>query len=45
MSRVLLLMAHKENRRLLADWLATRYQVEQPDSPQGLKGPFDLCVP
>ena len=43
-SRVLLLMAHKENRRLLADWLATRYQVEQPDSLQGLKGPFDLCV-
>src|SRR6266849_6541707 len=23
--RVLLLMDHKENRRLLADWLATRY--------------------
>lgn len=44
MSRVLLLMAHRENRRLMADWLATRYQVALPDARQGLEGPFDLCV-
>jgi serine phosphatase RsbU (regulator of sigma subunit) len=43
-SRVLLLMAHRENRRLLADWLATRHQVVLPDARQGLEGAFDLCV-
>ena len=44
MSRVLLLMAHKENRRLLADWLATRHEVLLPDARQGLAAPFDLCI-
>ena len=44
MSRVLLLMAHRENRRLLADWLATRHEVLLPDATQGLAAPFDLCV-
>jgi phosphoserine phosphatase RsbU/P len=44
MSRILLLLAHGENRRLLADWLATRYQVLLPESEQALAEPFDLCI-
>jgi serine phosphatase RsbU (regulator of sigma subunit) len=44
MSRILLLLAHRENRRLLADWLATRYQVLLPESEQALEEPFDLCI-
>ena len=36
MSRILLLLAHRENRRLLADWLASRYQVLLPGAEQAL---------
>src|SRR5262249_19016362 len=39
-----LLVAHRENRRLLADWLATRYQVLLPESDQALAEPFDLGI-
>src|SRR5215831_8539695 len=44
MSRILLLLAHRENRRLLADWLATRYQVVLPESERALEEPFDLGI-
>lgn len=52
MNRILLLLEHKENRRLLSEWLATRYQVVLPDSDlevqdQGaplLEQSFDLCI-
>jgi hypothetical protein len=31
MSRILLLIGHSENRRLLSDWLGARYEVTAPD--------------
>src|SRR5262245_10252808 len=42
--RILLLMAHRENRRLLSDWLANRYHVLVPDAASGLAESFDLCI-
>ena len=30
MDRVLLLVAHSENRRLLSEWLSSRYEVIAP---------------
>lgn len=42
--RILLLLAHPENRRLLADWLGRQYEVCVPDKPQALEELFDLCV-
>ncbi|RMF90253.1 MAG: hypothetical protein D6736_07065, partial [Nitrospinota bacterium] len=50
MNRILLLLEHHENRRLLAEWLSTRYQVLLP--PEGraredssfLDEPFDLGI-
>jgi serine phosphatase RsbU (regulator of sigma subunit) len=44
MSRILLLLAHRENRRLLADWLAARYQIALPESERALEEPFDLGI-
>jgi sigma-B regulation protein RsbU (phosphoserine phosphatase) len=44
MNRILLLMAHKENRHLLTDWLATHYQVALPEPEQATEVPFDLCI-
>src|SRR5712692_4873817 len=44
MSRILVLMDHKENRRLLAEWLATRYTVLPADTDQAVDEPYDLCV-
>lgn len=49
MNRILLLLEHKENRRLLSEWLATRYQVIAPDldievSELCLEQFFDLCI-
>jgi PAS domain S-box-containing protein len=35
MDRILLLLEHKENRRLLSEWLATHYEVYSPDSDTG----------
>ncbi|GAB1541402.1 hypothetical protein NUACC21_40730 [Scytonema sp. NUACC21] len=51
MSRILLLLHNKENRRLMAQWLKTRYEVIVPDIETG-KGEastlwdrsFDLCI-
>jgi hypothetical protein len=31
MKQILLLIEHRENGRLLADWLANRYSVMKPD--------------
>ncbi len=49
MNRILLLLAHSENRRLLSEWLSARYEVAEPDvtSPEGVSAlvePFDLCI-
>ena len=44
MTRILLLLEHKENRRLLAQWLESFYEVGLPDSDQQLEEPFDLCL-
>ena len=34
MDRILLLVEHKENRRLLSEWLAKDYEVVMADTPQ-----------
>ncbi|MUG97638.1 hybrid sensor histidine kinase/response regulator [Scytonema sp. UIC 10036] len=51
MRQILLLLEHKENRRLLAQWLKTRYEVIVPDvdTSQGKTSAlweqsFDLCI-
>ena len=48
MSRILLLLEHHENSRLLAEWLSTRYEVIKPDeeseAAELLLQPFDLCI-
>lgn len=49
MSRILLLIGHSENRRLLAEWLRARYDVTAPevggaDQGTALAAPFDLCI-
>jgi serine phosphatase RsbU (regulator of sigma subunit) len=49
MDRVLLLLANTENRRLLSEWLSSRYEVTAPDvtsreRSSALAEAFDLCV-
>jgi serine phosphatase RsbU (regulator of sigma subunit) len=49
MDRILLLLAHSENRRLLSEWLSSRYEVAAPDPTSSerssaLLEPFDLCI-
>src|SRR6266849_5185608 len=44
MSRILVLMDHKENRRLLADWLATRYTVLPQETDEALDEEYDLGI-
>src|SRR6266480_3434779 len=44
MSRILVLMDHKENRRLLAEWLATRYTVLPQETDAAVDEPYDLCI-
>lgn len=46
MSKILLLLEHKENRRLLSTWLEKKYQIFSPDSEQELLelSSFDLCL-
>lgn len=44
MSRVLLLLEHRENRRLLAQWLELFYDVIVPDTEACLQESFDLCI-
>jgi len=43
-SRILLLMDHKENRRLLAEWLATRYTVLPQVTDGAVDEEYDLCI-
>lgn len=49
-SRILLLLDNKENTRLMAQWLRTRYEVILPAAAVGkgeatiLWEPFDLCI-
>lgn len=44
MNRLLLLVDHKENGRLLTAWLKRLYPVSQADSEAGLQQPFDLGI-
>jgi signal transduction histidine kinase len=47
MCKILLLLEHKENRRLLSEWLKTRYEVFSPDLDDelsSLQQSFDLCI-
>jgi PAS domain S-box-containing protein len=44
MSRILILMDHKENRRLLAEWLATRYTVLPQETDEAVDEQYDLGV-
>src|SRR5229473_8234332 len=44
MSRILVLMDHKENRRLLAECLATRYTVLPHETDGAVDEPYDLCI-
>ena len=44
MSRILLLLDHAANRRLLSETLSTRYEVLPYAGDEGLAEIFDLCV-
>jgi signal transduction histidine kinase len=44
MSKILLLLDHPPNRKLLAQWLAQRYQVVLGESDQALQDPFDVGI-
>ncbi|GAX39136.1 histidine kinase [Tolypothrix sp. NIES-4075] len=47
MCKILLLLENKENRRLLSEWLETRYEVFSPDLDDelpSLQQTFDLCI-
>src|SRR5207237_10271244 len=44
MGRILVLMDHKENRRLLAEWLATRYTVLPQETDGAVDEEYDLCI-
>ena len=39
---ILLLIDHRRNRRLLADWLTSEYEVVSPEN--GIDVSFDLCI-
>lgn len=44
MSRILLLLENSKNCDLLAEWLATRYEVVLPQGVRTLNRAFDLCL-
>src|SRR5258708_21094947 len=44
MSRILVLMDHKENRRLLAEWLATGYTVLPQETDEAVDEQYDLGI-
>ena len=44
MDHILLLLDHKENRHLLAEWLGQQYQVTLADAGLALDRPFDLGI-
>jgi signal transduction histidine kinase len=44
MSRILLLIDHRQNRHLLAEWLDQNYQVVLPKGDGALQEAFDLAI-
>jgi serine phosphatase RsbU (regulator of sigma subunit) len=44
MSRIVLLIEHPENRRLLVEWLSVHHEVVVPGAPGGVEPTFDLCL-
>src|SRR5438105_1574822 len=42
--RILLLLEHRGNRRLLAAWLDATYDAVEGDGAEALKQRFDLCI-
>ncbi|MGC9503690.1 EAL domain-containing protein [Baaleninema sp.] len=44
MSRILLLVDRKENRRLLAEWLSLNYDVCVAEDDEAIEQWFDLCI-
>ena len=44
MSRILLLLDHRQNRRLLAEWLEQNHQVVMPETDRALQETFDLAI-
>jgi hypothetical protein len=44
MSRIVLLIEHGENRRLLSDWLSLHHEVAIPDAPGTVLPEFDLGI-
>lgn len=44
MSRIVVLIDHAENRRLLVEWLSVHHEVAITDTPQKLDPTFDLCI-
>jgi signal transduction histidine kinase len=44
MKRILLMLDHRQNRRLLAEWLERTYQVILPEADGALQEPFDLAI-
>ena len=44
MSRILLLIDHRQNRHLLAEWLTHHYQVMVSESDDALQDAFDLAI-
>ncbi len=44
MNRILLLLDHKENRRLLSELLKKHHWVLMADLPKAMKQSFDLCI-
>ena len=44
MSRIVLLIEHVENRRLLAEWLSLHHEVTTPDTPSALDPELDLAI-
>lgn len=44
MSRIVVLIGHPVNRRLLVEWLSVHHEVEVSSSPALLDPSFDLCI-
>jgi signal transduction histidine kinase len=44
MSRILMLVDHRQNRHLLAEWLEHKDQVVLPGADTALQEPFDLAI-
>jgi signal transduction histidine kinase len=44
MNRILLLIDHRQNRHLLAEWLERNYRAILPETDTALQEPFDLAI-